>query len=52
MIWRDHVLNFGSKSATRVTKFREKTVSADASPVFFSRNFVTLVADFEPKFKT
>ena len=33
-------------------KFREKTVSASASPFFFSQNFVTLVADFEPKFKT
>ena len=37
-----------SKSAPRVTKFREKTVSANASPVFFSRNFVTPVADFGP----
>ena len=33
-------------------EFREKTVSASASPVFFSRNFVTLVADFGPKLKT
>ena len=24
MIWRDHVLNFGSKSATRIKKFRKK----------------------------
>ena len=36
-----------SKSAPRVTKFREKTVSASASPVFFSRNFATLGADFK-----
>ena len=28
-----------SKSATRVTKFREKTVSASASPFFFSNFF-------------
>ena len=38
MIWRDHVFSFGSKSATRVTKFREKKLA---------RNFVTLGADFE-----
>ena len=35
MIWRDHVFNYGPKSATRVTKFREKTVSASTLPVFF-----------------
>ena len=46
MIWRDHVLNFGSKLATRVTKFRKKTGEALAETVFFL-NFVTLGADFE-----
>ena len=51
MIWRDHFLNFGSKLATRVTKFQKKTGEALAETVFF-RNFVTLVTDFEPKFKT
>ena len=37
MIWRDHVLNFGSKSATRVTKFWKKTGEALAETVFFSK---------------
>ena len=32
--------------------FEKKTASASASPVFFSQNFVTLVADFGPKLKT
>ena len=27
MIWRDHVFNYGPKSATRVTKFREKKLA-------------------------
>ena len=36
-----------SKSAPRVRKFREKTVLSCASSIF-SRNFVTLVADFGP----
>ena len=36
MIWRDHVFNFGPKSATRVSKFRErKTGKALAETVFF-----------------
>ena len=52
MIWRDHVLNFGSKSATRVTKFREKnwrgarpsisplpTSCSQLKASFFSLNF-------------
>ena len=46
MIWRDHVLNFGSKSGTRVTKLQKKTDEGLAETVFF-RNFVTLGADFE-----
>ena len=46
MIWQDHVFNYGPKSATRVTKFREKkTGKALAETV--SRNFVTLRVDFE-----
>ena len=35
MIWRDHVLNFGSKSATRVTKFREKNWRGVSRDSFF-----------------
>ena len=41
-------LNIGSEG----DKIKKKTVSASASPVFFSQNFVTLVADFGPKLKT
>ena len=47
MIWRDHVLNFGSKSATRVTKFRKKNWRGTSRDSFFFRNFVTLGANFE-----
>ena len=47
MIWRDHVFNFGSKSATRVTKFREKKTGEALAETDFSRNFVTLGANFE-----
>ena len=52
MIWRDHVFNYGPKSATRVTKFREKKTGEALAETVFSRNFVTLVADFGPKLKT
>ena len=34
MIWRDQVFNFGSETATRVTKSREKTGEAVAETVF------------------
>jgi len=47
MIWRDHVFNFGPKSATRVTKFREKKTGEALAETVFSRNFVTLGADFK-----
>ena len=36
-----------SKSATRVTKFREKKTGEALAETVFSRNFVTLGADFE-----
>ena len=39
MIWRDHVFNYGPKSAIRETKFREKNGE--------SLNFITLGAEFE-----
>ena len=35
MIWRDHDLNFGSKLATRVTKFREKNWRGVSRDSFF-----------------
>ena len=35
MIWRDHVFNFGSKLATRVTKFREKNWRGVSRDSFF-----------------
>ena len=44
MIWRDHVFNSGPKSATRVTKFREKKTGEALAETVFSRNFVTLGA--------
>ena len=47
MIWRDYVFNYGPKSATRVTKFREKKTGKALAETVFSRNFVTLGADFE-----
>ena len=37
MIWRDHVLNFGSKSATRVKKFRKKNWRGASRDSFFSK---------------
>ena len=47
MIWRDLVFNYGPKLATRVTKFREIKTGEALAETVFSRNFVTLGADFE-----
>ena len=35
MIWRDHVFNYGPKSATRVTKFQEKNWRGVSRDSFF-----------------
>ena len=35
MIWRDHFLNYGPKSATMVTKFREKNWRGVSRDSFF-----------------
>ena len=47
MIWRNHVFDYGPKSVTRVTKFREKKTGKTLAETVISQNFVTLGADFE-----
>ena len=47
MVWGDHVFNYGPKSAPGVTKFRETKTGEASAETVFSRNFVTLGADFE-----
>ena len=42
MVWRDHVFNYGPKSATRVTKFREKELARRQPRQFFLEILVVL----------
>ena len=41
MIWRDHVFNFGPKSATRMTKVRAKFGEALAERFFFEEGYIS-----------
>ena len=52
MIWRDHVFNYGPKTATRVTKFREKTGEALAETVFLLKFCHPRSRFWGPKLKT
>ena len=48
MIWRDHVFNFGSKLAKRVTKFREK--NSRFGNFFLNFEFFESFENYELKF--
>ena len=47
MIWRDHVFNYGPKSVTRATKFREKKLAL--AETVFSRNSKYQASNIRPQ---
>ena len=49
MIWRDHVFNYGPKSATRVTKFGEKKTGEALAETVFSRNSKYQASNIRPQ---